>query len=198
MEMSGERRISAGRDTVWAALNDPDVLAAAIPGCQSLEKVSDTELTATVQSKVGPVKANFTGKVTLSDIVPPLSYKISGEGKGGVAGFAKGGADVRLAEDGDETVLTYRAKAQVGGKLAQLGSRLLDSTAKKMADQFFDTFSEIVGTDETEAPGDNFVAGKHQVETTAGPQSRGGIFGNPIAWIAAAAVAVGIVYLLMG
>lgn len=141
MDMSGEYRISAPREKVWAALNDPEILKECIPGCDSLEMTSDTEMIASVTTKVGPVKAKFKGSVTLSDINPPQSYKISGEGKGGAAGFAKGGADVSLAEDGADTILNYTAKAQVGGKLAQLGSRLIDSTAKKMADEFFGNFS---------------------------------------------------------
>lgn len=145
MEMKGEHRIPAPRDKVWAALNDPDILKDSIPGCQELEKVSDTEMKAKVLAKVGPVKATFTGDVTLSNINPPSGYTISGEGKGGVAGFAKGGADVSLAEDGNDTVLTYDVKAQVGGKLAQLGARLIDATAKQMADQFFKAFVERVG-----------------------------------------------------
>ncbi|MEP3047863.1 MAG: carbon monoxide dehydrogenase subunit G [Roseibium sp.] len=145
MDMNGSHRIPAKRDAVWAALNDPEVLKVCIPGCDSLEMTSDTEMTAAVTSKIGPVKAKFKGAVTLSDINPPESYTISGEGKGGVAGFAKGSAKVSLAEEGDETVLTYEAKAQVGGKLAQLGSRLIDSTAKKMAEEFFTNFSAKVG-----------------------------------------------------
>ncbi|GAB2182759.1 SRPBCC family protein [Roseibium sp. LAB1] len=146
MDMSGSHRIPAKRETVWQALNDPDVLKACIPGCESLEKTSDTEMTAAVTSKIGPVKAKFKGEVTLENINPPESYTIAGEGKGGVAGFAKGSADVKLTEDGDETILSYEAKAQVGGKLAQLGSRLIDSTAKKMAEEFFTKFSEMVGS----------------------------------------------------
>ena len=135
----------APREKVWAALNDPAVLKASIPGCQALEKTSDTEMTATVQAKVGPVKATFNGNVTLSNVDPPSGYTITGEGKGGVAGFAKGGADVKLAEDGRQTMLHYTAKAQVGGKLAQIGARLIDATAKQMADQFFGAFAAKVG-----------------------------------------------------
>jgi carbon monoxide dehydrogenase subunit G len=146
MDMSGSHRIPAKRETVWQALNDPDVLRACIPGCESLEKTSDTEMIAAVTSKIGPVKAKFKGEVTLENMNPPESYTITGEGKGGVAGFAKGSADVKLTEEGDETILTYEAKAQVGGKLAQLGSRLIDSTAKKMAEEFFTKFSEMVGS----------------------------------------------------
>jgi carbon monoxide dehydrogenase subunit G len=156
MEMSGEYRIAASRQKVWAALNDPEILKASIPGAKSLKKLSDTEMTATVVSKVGPVKATFQGNVTLSNINPPEGYTISGEGKGGVAGFAKGGADVSLIEDGSDTILRYTAKAQVGGKLAQIGARLIDATAKQMADQFFGTFAAKVG--EAPAPDSEAVA----------------------------------------
>jgi carbon monoxide dehydrogenase subunit G len=146
MEMSGEYRIPAPRTRVWEALNDPGVLKQAIPGCQELTKVSDTEMHAVVQAKVGMVRATFQGAVTLSNLNPPKSYTIAGEGKGGVAGFANGGADVTLEEDGPgATVLKYTAKGQVGGKLAQIGARLIDATAKQMADQFFGKFAELVG-----------------------------------------------------
>ncbi|WIM14038.1 carbon monoxide dehydrogenase subunit G [Enhydrobacter sp.] len=145
MEIKGEYRIAAPREKVFAALNDQAVLQACIPGCESLEKLSDTEMTAKVRLRIGPVSATFNGKVTLSDIDPPNGYKISGEGQGGVAGFAKGGAVVRLADDGDVTVLTYDVDAQVGGKIAQVGARLISGTAKKLADQFFGKFAESVG-----------------------------------------------------
>ena len=144
MEMHGERRIPAPRQEVWARLNDPDTLKECIPGCQSVEKVSDTEFTAKVRAKVGPVSANFAGKVTLTDLEPPTRYTITGEGTGGVAGFAKGSATVELAEDGDETVMRYGAQGQVGGKLAQIGSRLIDATARKMADEFFSKFVAVM------------------------------------------------------
>ncbi|MDA4846330.1 SRPBCC family protein [Hoeflea poritis] len=145
MEMQGEERIAASREAVWAALNDPEILKQCIPGCQSLEMTGENEMSAAVKLKVGPVSATFKGSVTLENIRPPEGYTITGEGKGGIAGFAKGGADVALREDGAETVLTYDVKAQVGGKLAQLGSRLIDSTSKKLAGQFFASFGEIVG-----------------------------------------------------
>ena len=144
MEMKGEYRIPASRETVWQALNDPDVLRACIPGCQELERTSETSFAATVKTKVGPVSATFKGEVELEDIDPPAGYRIQGEGKGGVAGFAKGGASVHLAEDGGVTVLTYDAEAKVGGKLAQIGSRLIAGTARKLADQFFGNFAEHV------------------------------------------------------
>ena len=146
LNMEGEERIAAPIQEVWEALNDPAVLKQCIPGCQSLEKTADNELAATVVLKIGPIKATFDGAVTLSNLNPPTGYTISGEGKGGVAGFAKGGADVTLAEDGpDATVLKYTARADVGGKIAQLGSRLIESTSKKLAGQFFSTFGEKVG-----------------------------------------------------
>jgi hypothetical protein len=141
MEMTGSYDIPAPRDAVWAALNDADILKGCIPGCTSLEKLSETELDARATMKIGPVKANFSGKVHLSDIDPPNGYTISGEGSGGVAGFAKGGAVVKLEEIETGTRLTYEAKAEIGGKLAQLGSRLIDGVAKKMADDFFRDFS---------------------------------------------------------
>lgn len=145
MDMSGEYVIPAGRQKVWEALNDPEILRECIPGCEALEMTSPTRMTATVVTKIGPVKARFNGEVELQNINAPESYTIAGEGKGGIAGFAKGGADVRLEEVGEGTKLTYVAKAQVGGKLAQLGSRLIDSTSKKLADQFFRNFAERLG-----------------------------------------------------
>ena len=144
MDMTGAQRIEASREKVWAALNDPEILKACIPGCQTIEKLSDSEMKASVTLKIGPVKASFAGKVTLSDLDPPKSYTISGEGAGGVAGFAKGGAKVRLEEDGPATILHYEVSAQVGGKIAQLGARLIDGTAKKLAGDFFSTFGKAV------------------------------------------------------
>jgi carbon monoxide dehydrogenase subunit G len=142
MEMTGERRIAAPRERVWEALNDPAVLQAAIPGCESVERTGEDSFQAKVAVKLGPMSAKFGGKVNLTNINPPASYTISGEGQGGAMGFAKGGADVALDEVGpEETVLRYNVKAQVGGKMAQLGARLIDSTAKSMADQFFDRFA---------------------------------------------------------
>ncbi|MET1081951.1 MAG: carbon monoxide dehydrogenase subunit G, partial [Burkholderiales bacterium] len=145
MEMNDQIRLEASREAVWAALNDPEVLKACIPGCESLEKVSDTEFVSNVVVKVGPIKAKFAGKVTLSDIVPPVSYRLTGEGQGGVAGFAKADITVRLEPEGPATtVLHYAVSANIGGKLAQLGSRMIDSTARKLADQFFASFNEAV------------------------------------------------------
>jgi uncharacterized protein len=144
MDMTGEFRIAAPRERVWEALNDPEVLKRAIAGCEELQKLSDTEFVAKVTAKVGPVKARFAGKVTLSDLDPPNGYKISGEGQGGAAGFAKGGATVRLEPDGSATVLKYSVQAAVGGKLAQIGARLIDGAAHKMAEDFFGSFAGIV------------------------------------------------------
>jgi carbon monoxide dehydrogenase subunit G len=145
MQMNGSERIQASKEAVWAALNDVEVLKQCIPGCESLEKISETEMTAKVVLKVGPIKASFAGKVQLSELDPPNAYRISGEGSGGVAGFAKGGARVQLESEGESiTVLNYTVDAQVGGKVAQLGSRLIDATAKKLAAEFFIRFAAIV------------------------------------------------------
>jgi len=144
MELTGSRQIAADRAAVWAALNDPEVLKAAIPGCQAMSGSPESGFEATVKQKVGPVSATFHGVVALSNVVPGVSYTISGEGKGGAAGFAKGGADVRLEDAGGGTLLSYDVRANVGGKLAQLGSRLIDGFAKKLADQFFENFSAAV------------------------------------------------------
>jgi hypothetical protein len=144
MEMSGEYKINASREKVWAGLNNPEVLKQSIPGCDEIEQTSDTSFTTKVTAKVGPVKAKFVGAVELTDIDAPNGYRISGEGKGGAAGFAKGGANVKLEKDGDGTLLKYEVDAQIGGKLAQLGARLIDGTAKKMASQFFENFAEVV------------------------------------------------------
>jgi carbon monoxide dehydrogenase subunit G len=144
MTMSGEYELPAPRETVWRMLNDPDVLKACIPGCEELERVSDNEFRAVATTKIGPVKARFKGKVRLTDLDPPNGYRISGEGEGGVAGFAKGGATVALAPKDGGTVLSYNVEAQIGGKLAQLGQRLVNGAAKKMADDFFERFRTAV------------------------------------------------------
>jgi len=148
VELKGEYRISASRERVWEALNDPEILKKSIPGCSALEVVGDNSFAATVTAKVGPVKANFQGQVTLSDIDPPNGYTIQGEGKGGPAGFAKGGAKVTLEPDGDGSLLRYEVEANVGGKLAQIGSRLIDGTAKKLSGEFFDTFAKLAEEEE--------------------------------------------------
>jgi hypothetical protein len=144
MDMNGSQRIEASREAVYAALNDVEVLRQCIPGCETIEKTSDTEMNAKVTLKIGPVKASFTGKVTLSDLDPPNGYTITGEGSGGAVGFAKGGAKVTLEPDGEATILNYTVQAQIGGKIAQLGGRLIDSTAKKLAGDFFEKFGAVV------------------------------------------------------
>jgi uncharacterized protein len=144
MTMNGEVQLAAPREEVWAKLNDPEVLKACIPGCESLEMLSDHEFQAVAVNKIGPVKARFKGRVELTDLDPPNGYRISGQGDGGVAGFAKGGATVKLTPNGDGTVLSYDVEAQIGGKLAQLGQRLVNGAAKKMADQFFERFAAAV------------------------------------------------------
>src|SRR5207302_4397424 len=141
MVKNGEVQLPAPREAVWAKLNDPEVLKACIPGCESLEKLSDTEFQAVAVVKIGPVKAKFKGKLRLTDLDPPNGYRISGEGDGGVAGFAKGGAIVALQEKDGGTLLAYNVEAQIGGKLAQLGQRLVNGAAKKLADQFFAKFA---------------------------------------------------------
>ena len=190
MELKGQQKINATRDAVFAALNDPEILKQCIPGCQTLEKTSDTEMTATVVLKIGPIKAKFKGAVELSNLNPPESYTISGEGKGGAAGFARGGADVKLVEDGDGTLLEYSVQADIGGKLAQLGGRLIDSTAKKLAGQFFEKFGEIVGTDSEGTDGGSSDSPSKNAEK---PET-----GSPKKWmyLVGAVLIVGAVYLL--
>jgi carbon monoxide dehydrogenase subunit G len=164
MDMNGERLIAAPKTAVWAALNDPEVLRACIPGCERLELVSETEMTAAASVKLGPVAAKFTGKLTLSDLDPPNGYRLSGEGRGGPAGFAKGGAQVQLTDQPDGgTLLSYTVNAQVGGKIAQVGGRLIEATAKAMADQFFKCFAEKVEVAAAPPP---------PAEVAAAPRSR--------------------------
>jgi carbon monoxide dehydrogenase subunit G len=172
MQMNDSQRVPASQDKVWAGLNDPEILKRCIPGCQSLEMSSPTEMKATVVVKVGPVKATFSGKVTLSDLDPPNGYRISGEGSGGVAGFAKGGASVKLEPDGAEaTNLQYAVDAQIGGKLAQLGGRLIDSTAKKLAGEFFQNFATALTA--REAPVGN-IASAHADDGSADSEAKKG------------------------
>jgi hypothetical protein len=151
MELTGTERILAPRQAVWQALNDPEVLKACIPGCESIEMLSPTEMKARVGLRLGPIKANFEGKVTLSDIDPPNGYTISGEGSGGPAGSAKGSAHVKLSEEAGATLLSYSVTSQVSGKIAQLGSRLIEGTAQKLAGDFFGKFNERVSISAPEA-----------------------------------------------
>ena len=202
MEMSGEHNISAPRQAVWDALNDPEVLKACIPGCETLEKTSDTEMTATVTAKVGPVKAKFNGSVTFSDIEAPNGYRISGEGNGGAAGFAKGGAQVALSDSDDGgTVLQYTVDATVGGKLAQIGSRLIDASAKKLSGEFFDAFAEHVAVEAEEgAPPDAKAESEVAPEPAAAPAAppvperapygRRWTGSSPMTWISGAACVI--------
>lgn len=144
MELNGTQRIEASRDIVYAALNDPEVLRQCIPGCESIEKTSDTALKAKVTLKIGPMKVSFNGNVALSDLEPPHAYRITGEGSGGVAGFAKGSAGVKLEPDDGATLLHYTVKADVGGKIAQLGARLIDGTARKLSAEFFEKLGAVI------------------------------------------------------
>ena len=189
MDLTGEYRINAPRETVWDALNDPAILKQCIDGCEELSKDSDTEFSARVTAKVGPVRAKFAGKVTLSNIDAPNGYTISGEGQGGVAGFAKGGADVALTEDGAVTVLNYSAKAEVGGKLASVGSRLVEGVAKKTADDFFGKFSALVGEGEAE---DAEAAAAAAAAAPDAPAESGGY--SPWVWGVGILLVIGILW----
>jgi len=199
MELIGQQLINAPRETVYAALNDPDVLKQCIPGCEELNKTSDTQMDATVSIKVGPVKARFKGEVELSNLNPPESYTLTGEGKGGAAGFAKGVVDVKLEEQGAQTLLDYAVKADIGGKLAQLGGRLIDSTAKKLSGEFFEKFGEIVGGEsepEAVAEAGAPVAGGQAAIAGAetGPKPEGS--GSMVTKIALAIVAICVFYVV--
>jgi len=186
MQLSDEIRIEASREQVYAALNDPEILKKSIPGCEEIERISETELTATVVARIGPIKAKFKGQVTLSDLNPPVSYTISGEGKGGSAGFAKGGAKVSLVEDGAATILRYEVQADVGGKLAQLGGRLIEGTTKKLAGEFFNSFREAVA---------GSVAGSVPEEVAKEPS---GSAINPLFLIAGGVIVLVALYFLIG
>ena len=202
MDMSGERRIPAPRQKVWEALNDTEMLRACIPGCESLEKVGEHDLKAKAGLRIGPITAKFTGTVTLSDIDPPNGYTITGEGQGGVAGFAKGGARVKLTDDGDATLLTYDVKAQVGGKIAQLGARLIDATAKQLSDQFFDRFTAaltpvpIVASSLTDKSDAELKPVPSLPVSALLPRELLGL--SPIAWAGIVVVAVVLLSLLRG
>jgi carbon monoxide dehydrogenase subunit G len=183
MDMVGERLVSAPRKAVWDALNDPETLKACIPGCETLAATGPDEMTATVAVKLGPISAKFSGRVKLSDIDPPNGYTLSGEGKGGPAGFAKGAAKVRLTDHPEGTMLAYTVEAQVGGKMAQLGSRLIDTTAKAMADQFFARFAERM---QSVTPGAQQTAATDEAQS----QTAGGI--NQLWLLAAVSVAAAV------
>ena len=200
MDFTGEYKVPASRDKVWEALNDADVLKLCIVGCEELNKDSDTEFSAKVTAKVGPVRAKFTGKVTLSDIDPPNGYTISGEGQGGVAGFAKGGAIVKLVAGDGATILHYEAKAEVGGKLASVGSRLVEGVAKKTADDFFSKFVEVVSDGDVdpalevvEVERDGKLADSSHVQTI----SKGGGL-SPVVWGVGIVAVVAILLIIFG
>lgn len=181
MHMAGEQRVAASRRRVWEALNDPEILRASIPGCQSLEQDGDDRLIATVEVKIGPIQARFKGAVTLSELDPPNGYTITGEGNAGIVGTAKGGAKVRLSEDGGGALVSYTVDAEVGGRLAQLGGPIIDAAAKQLAGKFFDNFGALVEGRKSAAP-----AASAQTPPAAIGPAAGGL---PIGWILALAVA---------
>jgi carbon monoxide dehydrogenase subunit G len=183
MEMTGEQLIPVPQAEVWRALNDPEVLKACIAGCETIERISDTEYRVVMVASVGPVKAKFNGKLVLSDLSPPNSYSLSFEGSGGAAGFGKGGAQVSLKTEGAGTRLTYSAKASVGGKLAQVGSRLIDGVARKMADDFFTAFNEKLAGPAVKPEGAAPAAGKSGI--------------HPAWWVAGALLLAFLVYLAL-
>lgn len=187
MELTGERLIAAPIETVWAGLNDPEVLKACINGCESLERTGDDAFAALVAVRVGPVSAKFKGNLRMSDVKPPESYTIAFDGQGGVAGFGKGSADVRLAPEGDGTRLSYQARAQVGGKMAQVGSRLIDAAAAKIAEDFFAAFEAKVAPPLAELPAVT-------LEAASAPGARGS---QALWWIAGALVLIAVIWLLM-
>lgn len=191
MDFTGRYVIAAPPEKVWEGINDPTILKACIPGCEQLDKTSPTDFVATAKLKIGPVSATFKGKVTLSELQPPSRLTLTGEGQGGVAGFAKGGAEVVLTPEGDGTVLTYTAKASVGGKLAQIGQRLIDGAAKQIADDFFKRFTAaltqpaVLAADPTTAELDG-VALLHAPHASAqivadAPSERRGL--SPLVWV---------------
>lgn len=179
MELTGQYKIPASPQEVWEALNDSEVLKQSIPGCEDVEKLSETEFNAVTRTKIGPVSARFSGRIELTDLNPPKSFRINGEGTGGAAGFAKGGASVKLEEEDGGTRLSYEVSAKVGGKLAQVGQRLIDSTAKKMSDEFFANFSRIAGGEAVEAA---------ETPEVPAPEAKGAGLPAWVWWIGAAGI----------
>ena len=194
MDIKGEERIPVPIQTVWDGLNSTEILRQAIPGCESIERIGDNELQARVMIKLGPVSARFSGKVSMSDIRPLEGYTLNFEGSGGAAGFAKGSAEIRLSDEGHETLLTYNAKASIGGKLGQLGSRLIEGSAKKLSAEFFSAFAKAVGPDATSTKS---VAATGIIDAADKPQnsSMSGPFESRLFWLAIAAAAAGLVAL---
>ena len=198
MEMKGEQLIVASQADTWAALNDPEILKACIPGCESIDRVTDSEYTVQMTARVGPVAAKFKGKLTLSDLKPPQSYSIAFEGQGGVAGFGKGGAQVQLAPEGDATRLSYQVKASVGGKLAQIGSRLVDAAARKLADDFFTAFNEKVASlHAAPAPADHEEHADHPAAPVPRDPDLPDVPPSSLAFFAAGALVVSLVALIV-
>jgi carbon monoxide dehydrogenase subunit G len=199
MEMKGEQLIQASQAATWAALNDPAILRDCVPGCESIELAGPNEYVVLMTARVGPVSAKFKGKMTLSNIVAPDSYSIAFEGQGGVAGFAKGGADVSLAAEGHGTRMSYTVKANVGGKLAQIGSRLVDAAANKVANDFFVAFNEKVGKPaaaDTDAHGDDAAHDGHHPEPVARDPDLPQVSDASLSFFAAGALVVFVVALL--
>ena len=190
MEMKGEQLIPASQAETWAALNDPEILKACVPGCESMDRVSDNEYAMRMTARVGPVAAKFKGKMTVSDIHPPQSYSISFEGQGGVAGFGKGSANVQLAPEDQGTRLTYQVKANVGGKLAQIGSRLVDAAARKLADDFFTAFNEKVASLHGAAHGEHDEHEEHHPEPVPRDPDLPDVPASSLAFFAAGALVV--------
>lgn len=193
MDFTGRYAIEAAPQKVWEGLNDPEILKACIPGCEQLEKTSPTDFVATARLKIGPLSATFRGKVMLSDLDPPRRCKLSGEGQGGVAGFAKGDAEVTLTPEGSGTILTYIAKASVGGKLAQIGQRLIDGAAKQIADDFFKRFASVLAVPVL-TPDPEVVAAPTRSMPT--PETRTGL--SPMIWIAGLIVVIAVLLLIFG
>jgi carbon monoxide dehydrogenase subunit G len=201
MDMKGEFKIPVPQDVVWRGLNDPEILKASIPGCEELVRESDTRFKGKVFASVGPVKARFGGEATLSDIDPPNGYVLTGNGSGGPAGMAKGSAAVRLRTDGAATILEYEVKAQVAGKLAQIGSRLIDMAAKKMADDFFGNFARLVGQPTTamavEVPVSSAAPAPAQMEAaTAADKTISPVRPSWLVWGAVALIAIIVIAVL--
>jgi carbon monoxide dehydrogenase subunit G len=191
MEMTGEQLIPASQLQTWEALNDPEILKACVPGCESIEKTGDNEYLVLMVARVGPVSAKFKGKLALSDLDPPNAYSIAFEGQGGAAGFGKGGAQVRLAPEGQGTRLAYSVKASVGGKLAQIGSRLVDAAAKKIANDFFQAFNDMVAGAHAEAGhGEHEEHAEHHPEPVPPDPDMPTLPSSTVAFFAAASLVV--------
>jgi carbon monoxide dehydrogenase subunit G len=189
MDIKGEERIPVAIQTVWDGLNSTDILLKAIPGCESIERTGENELQARVMIKLGPVTARFSGKVSMSDIRPLQGYTLHFEGSGGAAGFAKGSAEIHLQDEGHATLLTYNAKASIGGKLGQLGSRLIEGSAKKLSAEFFSAFAKAVGPAQPADDSGSFQSEEADAELKTQQSPTSGVFQSRFFWLAAAAAA---------